>query len=251
MAAPQLDEFERLFEQMSDESIIPEDDTPSDDVLAAELSLGLLSGDLLTQVARRARIDRTFAALVEDWDIRFSAYTDEIAPVDPPKGLLRKIKAEAYPDSGKRIWQSLGIIPAFLGAGAAALVLLIALNIGGMQQPDGPAPSLTAELADDDRSVIVAVAYLEASNSMILDWEVGARPPPERDVEVWVIVEGDIPVSIGVLTQGGRITELNVPADLRDRLSGAVVALTDEPLGGTGVDGPTGPVLAAGEVTNL
>jgi hypothetical protein len=54
MAATQPDKLERLFEQMSDESINPEDDIPRDDVLAAELSLGLLTGDELAQATRRA-----------------------------------------------------------------------------------------------------------------------------------------------------------------------------------------------------
>jgi hypothetical protein len=30
--------------------------------------------------------------------------TDGIAPVAPPKGVFKKIKADAYPESPKRIW---------------------------------------------------------------------------------------------------------------------------------------------------
>lgn len=65
---------------MSDESIILRHDIPRDDVLAAELSLGLLTGDELAQATRRARIDQTFAVLVEDWDIHFSILTNDTAP---------------------------------------------------------------------------------------------------------------------------------------------------------------------------
>jgi anti-sigma-K factor RskA len=104
MAATQPDKFERLFEQMSYESINPEDDIQRDDVLAAELSRGLLTGDELAQATRRARIDQTFVDLVENWDIHFSTLTDGIAPVAPPKGVFKKIKADAYPESPKRIW---------------------------------------------------------------------------------------------------------------------------------------------------
>ena len=85
---------------MSDEGINPEDDIQRDDVLAAELSRGLLTGDELAQATRRVRIDQTF---VENCDIHFSTLTDGIAPVAPPKGVFKKIKADAYPESPKRI----------------------------------------------------------------------------------------------------------------------------------------------------
>ncbi len=250
MAAPQPPEFERLFKQMSDETDIPEDDAAHDDVLAAELSLGLLEGDALAQAQRRARIDRAFAALVETWDIRFSSMVDEIAPVKPPKGLFKKITAQAYPDSPKRLWQQLGVIPALLGAGAAALLLYVALNYGGLMQPNAPAPTLVAEMAAEDASLVVAAAYVENSGTLFVEWQVGDRLA-DRDVELWLIAGDAAPISLGILNNGESITEVTVPADLRALLEGSVLALTDEPLGGSPSGDPTGAVLAAGPVTTL
>ena len=198
MAAPQPHELERLPNPMSDETDMTEDDFSRDDMLAAELSLGLVSGDELVQLQRRARIDRGFGELVEDWDIRFAQLTDDIAPVTPPKGLLRKIKNEAYPDSPKRLWQQLGVIPAMLCAGAAAIVLLIALQFGDMMQSNTPTPSFTAQIAAQDESIVVAAAFVQDSNSLFVEWQVGERIEG-RDVELWLIAGTDAPVSLGVL----------------------------------------------------
>lgn len=226
------------------------DDPGGDDLLAAEVSLGLLTGDAAAQAARRARIDPAFAALVRDWDVRFSQMTDEIAPVTPPKSLWRKITSDAYPDSPKRLWQQLGVIPALLGSAAAALVLILALQFGALMQPNGPTPSLVAQMASADSSIVVAAAYLEDEANLVVEWQVGTRLP-DRDVELWLVVEGEAPVSLGVLMKGGKITEFTIPAPLRDQLAGAALAVSDEPLGGSTTGAPSGDVLAAGRITTF
>lgn len=232
---------------MNDETDIPEDDFSRDDLLAAELSLGLLSGDDLTQAQRRARIDRAFGDLVEDWDIRFAQMTDEIEPVTPPKGLFRKITNEAYPDSPKGLWRQLGILPALLGAGAAALVLVLALQFGGLMQPNTPTPTFVAQIAAEDDSIVVAAAFLEDSGQLFVEWQVGERVDG-RDVELWLIAGEDAPVSLGVLNKGTPLTEVAISDEVRILLNGGVLAVSDEPIGGSPTGAPTGAVLAVGAI---
>lgn len=249
MAAPQPIKFERLFEQMSTESTLDEDDFGGDDILAAELSLGLLSGDALIHAERCARTDMRFAGLVEDWDIHFSTLTETIAPVAPPKGLFKKIAAQAYPESAQRIWHKLGILPAFIGAGAAALVLILALQFGNYMQPATPVPSLVAEMIAEDESIIVAAAYVEDSNTLFVEWQVGERLP-DRGVELW-LVAGDEVLSMGVLSNEDLVTEISVPEELRSLLIDGALALTDEPIGGSPTGVATGALLAVGPITTL
>lgn len=234
---------------MSDETIIPEDDLGGDDILAAELSLGLLSGDALSQAERRARTDMRFAGLVEDWDIHFSTLAETIAPVTPPKGLFKKIAAKAYPESAQRIWHKLGILPAFIGAGAAALVLILALQFGNYMQPETPVPSLVAEMVAEDQSIIVAAAYVGDSNTLFVEWQAGERLP-DRDVELWLVAEGEA-ISMGVLSNDGLVTEVSVPEELQDLLVGGALAVTDEPIGGSPTGVATGEILAVGPITTL
>ena len=235
---------------MSDESIIPEDDFSGDDMLAAELSLGVLTGDELVQTQRRARIDQSFAALVEDWDVRFSAFQDEIAPVEPPKNLFKKIAADAYPESAKRIWHKLGIIPALLGTAGAALVLMLALQYGGLMQAIPMQPTFVAQIEAEDQSLIVAAAYVDDGGRLFVERQAG-QTVAGRSLELWIIAGDDAPVSLGVLAVDDTIDEIIIPENLRDRVADAVLAITDEPLGGSPTGGPTGAIVAAGEITTL
>jgi anti-sigma-K factor RskA len=98
---------------MSDEGINPEDDIQRDDVLAAELSRGLLTGDELAQATRRVRIDQTFVDLVENCDIHFSTLTDGIAPVAPPKGVFKKSKQMPTPKARSAFGKISGLCPPF------------------------------------------------------------------------------------------------------------------------------------------
>lgn len=250
MAAAQPDKFERLFEQMIDESITPEDDTPCDDVLAAELSLGLLTGNELAQATRRARIDQTFAGSVEDWDIHFRTLTEETAPVSPPKGLFKKIKADAYPESPKCIWKNLRIVPAFLCAGAAALTLLVALQLGGYIQTNPVTPTSVARVVAQDNSLVVEAAYVGDSGQLFVERQVGASAQG-RSLELWVIAGDGAPVSLGVLAIDETIDEIMVPENLRNQMVGAMLAICDEPFGGSPTGAPTGAVLATGKITAL
>lgn len=233
---------------MSDETDIPEDELTRDDLIAAELSLGLLVGEEQTQAERRARIDRRFGDLVEDWDMRFAQMTDDIAPVAPPKGLFRKITNEAYPDSPKRLWQQLGIIPAFLSAGAAALVLIAALQFGPLLV--APTPIFEAEITAEDQSITVAAAFIQESRTLSVEWTKGERIDG-RDVELWLIEGGNAPVSLGVLNKGTPLTDFVLSDDLQRRLAGGVLAVSDEPLGGSPTGAPTGDILAVGTITAI
>lgn len=234
---------------MSDNTDIS-DGPESDDLLAAELSLGLLSGDEASQAARRARIDPVFAALVADWDMRFAEMTDTIAPVTPPKGLFRKVANDAYPDSAKRLWRQLGVIPALLCAGGAALVLILSIEFGGLMPPTLPNPTYVAQIVADDNSLVVAAAYVDDGGRLFVERKIGASAP-NRVFELWLIAGDDAPVSLGVLAADETINEVIIPQNLRDRLVGAVLAISDEPAGGSSTGAPPGAVLAIGDITAL
>ncbi|MBU2992954.1 anti-sigma factor [Octadecabacter sp. 1_MG-2023] len=235
---------------MTDDTIIPDEDFSGDDVLAAEYSLGLLEAEEMVQVARRARIDLEFGALVEQWQDHFSALTNEVEPVAPPKNLFKKIASEAYPDSPKRIWHQLGVLPALLGAGAAALVLILALQFGVVNPPEPTVATYAARIAAEDDSLVVQAAYVNDTGTLFVERQAGSGVA-ERSHELWLIAGDDAPLSLGVLAADGSLDEITIPAALRDRLEGATLAITDEPLGGSPTGVATGAILAAGLITVL
>ncbi|MEM1233705.1 MAG: anti-sigma factor, partial [Pseudomonadota bacterium] len=75
-------------------------------------------------------------------------------------------------------------------------------------------------------------------------------PEDGRDHELWLILPGEAPVSLGLLDAQGRvIADLSiVPAEV---LAGATLAVSDEPDGGSTTGAPTGAVLAVGNLTLL
>ncbi len=235
---------------MSDESIIPEDDATRDEMLAAELSLGLLTGDELAQMKRRLLTDQKFARLVEGWNIRLTDLTLDIEPIEPPKGLFKKITSNAYPDSPKRLWQQLSIFPAILGAGAAALVLIVALQFGGYMSPNAPSPSYVARVVSQDATLVVAAAYVEDGGRLFVERQTG-ESAQGRSFELWLIAGDNAPLSLGVLASSENINEITIPQEYRALLVGATLAISDEPAGGSPTGGPTGAILAAGEITLL
>lgn len=235
---------------MTDENDIPTDGPAGDEALAAELSLGLLTDEEHSLAARRARVDPAFAVLVNDWDIRLSAMADDIAPVAPPKGLFKRITNDAYPDSPKSIWRQLGVIPALICASLAAVVLGLTIQFGGLMQPPLMAPTFQARMVAEDDSMIVLAAFVPDNDTLFVEWQLGERLP-DRDVELWLITGDDAPVSLGVLNKGTPITEVKVPGDLQDGLAQSVLAVSDEPLGGSMTGSPTGAILAIGEVSRL
>ena len=113
-------------------------------------------------------------------------------------------------------------------------------------QQGGPTPTFTANLAAQDRSIVVAAVFVEDSGSLFVEWQIGDRIDG-RDVELWLIAGTDAPVSLGVLAKGTPITEFAVALALQSLLVGGVLAVSDEPLGGS----PTGDVLAVGYIQTL
>ena len=68
---------------------VPPGDT--EDLLAAELVLGVLDSTQRRELQARADADRTFAERVAYWERRFAPWLSEIAPVEPPARVWLRI----------------------------------------------------------------------------------------------------------------------------------------------------------------
>ncbi|WP_296417163.1 anti-sigma factor domain-containing protein [Pseudooctadecabacter sp.] len=232
---------------MTDDSLTP--DEFGDDVLAAEYALGVLTGQTHADAAARARTDPAFAVEVNAWQDRLAALTEAVAPVAPPRGLFKRIRREAFGEARGGFLRQLGIIPAIMGATAAAVVLYATVQLGVFTQPGEPTPTLVAQMVAEDNTLVVAAAYTD-DGSLFVERRVGASAPG-RVLELWLISGEDAPVSLGVLAQDQVLDQITVPEGLRDRLTGGVLAISDEPQGGSPTGAPTGAVLAVGEIMTL
>ena len=222
---------------------------PDDDLLAAEMVLGLSSDDDMIAARRRIGTERDFADRVVFWQERMTAMTDRIDPVAPPARIKKKLMAQVFPKQRVTILQRL-----WLWQGVAMASLLFAGYLGvqlleANTRPDGQPIVLAAQLVSES-SPLEMLAVIEPVKHEIALRRVAGEPIPGRVFEVWAILPDQAPVSLGVLPDS-ETTRILVPAELRSRAAQITLAISDEPIGGSPTGAPTGAVLAAGAMSEL
>lgn len=216
-------------------------DTPDDDrALIAEYVLGLLPEGETRSVEDRLARDATLRALHSDWADSLTALASG-RDVAPPAALRAVIEARLFPQPARQSrWLGwLGLVAAPVAAFALAVVLL---------QPPAFEPVLHAEMeavADSPMPDLHFAAGTDGKDLLILR-RMG-EPFPGRVIEIWMIPEDGVPRSLGVMPDQERLV-IPAPEGLE---AGVVLALSDEPLGGSPTGAPTGAVLAAGPLYDL
>jgi anti-sigma-K factor RskA len=173
-----------------------------------------------------------------------------LPPSPPPAGLLDRIEERidsidraqsAAVERANRIrsgWRVLGIALAGGLAGGAVMAGLVLGDLGGIRACDGPVPIAVLSGVDGTRPLGVEVfadgRYLRLEHG-------GSTNLTGRALEVWVVAKDDpVPRSLGLLAAKGSATVLPLPVNLG---AGDMLALSDEPAGGSPAAGPTGPIL--------
>jgi len=224
-----------------------------DDAVAAEYVLGVLPGDERRLATLRIETERAFAEMVDRWEVRFAPLAAAYASVEAPASIkaavdLRlftgaQVDAPPGPFASLAFWRGLAV------AALAALAIFVALPFIGPPM-DIPDQRLVASLAADGSDVRFLAVYDESIGEIGLSRVAGA-PPQGRDFELWVIEGDQAPVSIGLIPDGDN-QKLPVIEALRGKMvSGAVVAISSEPDGGSTTGLPTGPVVAAGDLKSI
>ena len=224
---------------MSDVTETPDDDA----VLAAEYVLGLLPAAEAQDVARRLLREPDLRDLCDTWSEHFAELAADVEEVTPPPAAWPAIEARLFARRTP-FWRRLGLGQALLGGALAAGLALAALRLGWLL-PE--VPPLTAALTAEDTGEVARIA-LDPDSGEVTAELVGLFPEAGRSRELWLIQGDNAPVSLGLL-EPGVVVALAVPEDLRPGLEGAVLAISDEPSGGSPTGQPTGAVLATGAIT--
>lgn len=225
-----------------------QEDHNDDAALAGEYVLHLLEGEERAAFEARLAMEPALRALVRDWDASLVALADGIAPITPPVMVKDKLQAVLFPDAVKpkrSLWTWLTG-----GAAVAAIVVGAVLITPSLIQDPVFEPTLTASVAAQDGTLVVAARFIAQANALELTREAGAARPG-RVLELWLIAEGsDAPVSLGVLPADTE-TRIELTQDIAQRLANGLLAISDEPPGGSPTGAPTGEVLAVGLVTSV
>lgn len=209
------------------------------EAVAAEYVLGLLDpGEQAAFEARLAR-DPDLRQDVAAWSEYFASFTDAIPELTPPPAVIRRIEVEAYGDTRLPVWRQL--LP-YLGGAMAGAALSWAVFVSGVLET--PRPEILASLEPVSGTLAFDVRIDPPTHTVAVDHR-GGDLPEGRVLQLWLIPEGEQPISLGVMSPGGdHIVVLS--DEMAARVPGATLAVSDEPEGGSPTGLPTGAVQAAG-----
>jgi anti-sigma-K factor RskA len=233
---------------MSRRPASPGDD---EDLLAAEYAMGLLDRETRQAVELRLSRDHAFAAVVRDWEERLAGMNDQVEPVAPPIRTAAAIEERLFGSGeatrGPGLWSSLVFWRGLAFAALAALTLVSAWQF--MSETNAPGSPLVAHVAGTEGRVSLVALYDGTSGELRLN-RLEGNAASDRSFELWLIAGNEPPVSLGVLP-GDTAVSIKVPASARPKFAGALLAVSDEPLGGSPTGQPTGPVLATGRLDRI
>jgi anti-sigma-K factor RskA len=233
---------------------------PDDEVLAAELVLGVLPAGERRTAQARAESEPGFAGRVAGWERRFSPWLAEVTPVSAPSStwpeVCRRLGWQSAAQAPRGLWHSLA-----LWRTVSALAALAAVALWLARPPVTPPPAAVlvpppaaaepaakpvTTLAGDDGSP-GWLASVDVASGKVLMVPVPRAPDSQGRVpELWLIAAGKAPRSLGVVSVSKSHT-VEVPADARAALAaGSVLAITLEPPQGVPHAAPTGPIIAKG-----
>ncbi len=232
-------------------------ETTDDDLLAAEVALGVLSGADRDAAVLRLEREPAFARMVATWEETLSPWAGEIAAVVPPPTVWERIAAAlpAVPDSKTALrpslWQSLafwrGMTVATGALAAACLGLLIYLG-SYLGTVTVPAPLMASIDGGGQRHF---VATLDTGRGTVAIMPASFNADPARVPELWLIPTDGKPRPLGLLRADQTVT-IKVPRELMALVKdNATLAVSLEPQGGSPTGAPTGPVIGSGKLTLL
>ncbi|WP_338548501.1 anti-sigma factor [Roseovarius phycicola] len=225
-------------------------DKDDDQALAAEYALGLMSAEETAAFEARLASEPPLRTAYAQWAEDFAAMAEDIAEETPPSRVRVQINAQLFPDARpeRRSWfDRFG--PGILVAGALAAVLFLTVDLPGQGVSPPLNPTYTSDIATEDGSLVVLAGYDAKASELYVERVAGAARPG-RALELWLIAGDNPPVSLGVLPED-KAARLSVSPELVAALEGGVLAISDEPSGGSPTGAPTGEVLATAPLSNV
>jgi anti-sigma-K factor RskA len=229
-----------------------------DDLLAAELVLGLLDGAERLGAEAREASDPVFAALVEDWRERLAPMLAG-AEEAPPDHVWTRISARlaanddapvSAAEAALRRWRAFAVSASAIAASLALVLVTRSPPEAPVPQPapqvQAPAPMMVATLRSEDTPAVVTISATEDGRMLVTPV---VLPKDRRVPELWIIPEDGKPRSLGVIRASGP-SAMTVPSQQMPHVHrGATLAISQEPAGGSPTGAPTGPVIATGKIS--
>lgn len=235
----------------------PRDPDLSRDEDALAYVLGITSEAERRGFADGLRSDPALAAKVAAWNERLAPLAGTVPPVVPARDLLPEIlqridvldenKVVAFRGRdelaglrrSRTVWRGIAVT-----ASALAAALALALGLERAVQPPDRTFVAAINRSGDLPALIVRV---NAATGIVQVRSVSVEVPSDRALELWSVVAGTPPRSLGVVSSGPA-TKLRLEGDTTRLRDGITVAASVEPKGGSPTGLPTGPVVYSGRL---
>lgn len=234
-------------------------DKLSPDELAAEYVLGTLSATRRRMVEQRLPTDAALLAAVQRWQEQLLPLAALAEPVEPSEQLWQRIdRSVAHAVAPRRPailparlpwWNSLGLWRGLAGAGfaTAAIMASVLVTRQGVL-PAGPQYMVVLVAPQDTAPGWV----IQASNTRQLSLTPLGKVvvPAEKSLQFWTKGEGWTgPVSLGLVKPGQTV---QIPLDKLPPLQpNQLFELTLEPVNGSPLNRPTGPIQFIGRAVKM
>lgn len=231
------------------------------EALAAEYVLGTQDAETRREVESRLQREPEFRARVAFWEARLAGLALTVPEEPVPARVWQAIEArtaapqaaprtsqDRAPGAFARLWQSLAVWRGLAMAGAAASLLLAVVLT---QQPEAPQGRYVAVLDQGSESPAWLIS-LNLDRGEITFEPLQESEVAEASLELWLVpTDGGNPSSLGLLDPQAK-GRLQLPQSVATGLpDSAVLAVSQEPVGGSPSGLPTGPVLFQGRLLPL
>lgn len=226
---------------------------PELEALAAELTLGLLTGEERARALRLSLSDPAFAAALDAWRARLDpmyAEFEELPAPDLWPAIERRLDRTGGTVRELRAWRWTALGSGALAASFAAAFLFARPEPATVVREvvRAPAQVAVAQLGGKG-GALLAANYAPGEGDLRV--RTIALPASDLAPELWVIPADGVPRSLGLL-EGQGVTKVAVPARLRALLvDGATLAVTMEPIDGAPHAGPSSAPIATGTISRI
>lgn len=231
--------------------------SPTNDEVSAEAGeyvLGTLSPAASAAIERRLLSEPVLRLAVQQWEADLLPLTALVAPVAPSHGLWRRIARSATATHvsaplRQPMWNSLGLWR-MLTAGSMLATAVLAVTLAGrLATSDMPPQYMVVLVAPQDKAPGYVV-QTGASRQLNLVPLAAAAVPAGKSLQFWTKADGwRGPVSLGLVKPGQTIT---IPLDALPNIEpNQLFELTLEPVKGSPLNKPTGPVQFIGRAVKL
>lgn len=226
-------------------------------LISGEYALGLLPSTVAKRWQRLMAAQPALAEMTAQWQQQLAPMAAWIAPQPVPETLWLGIEAELFGSANtvltlKQRPRAIGT--AWFAAAALAAGLSLWLAVPSlMHSPANSALSTHAQLLatlSSDQSSAQWQVSLSDTNTLHLQINSGWSQAPSRSLELWAIDTHGKPKSLGLIALTNTEATLKLSASQKQSLlSATLLAISDEPAGGSPTALPTGPVLFTGKPT--